>query len=184
MESPILPLPDYDLAETNRVAVSIPGSILDERYTRLLMERTDLSLDQVMLLDRIQKGLPIGRDEHRRLKADGLVEGRYPNLMVAGSVARVTGNAGRHIRERGFDTPYYMGLIIALVHEHGPVARREIDQALMPKLPDRLTDEQKRTKIHNLVQEIRRSGRIVNRGSRTRPAWVSGGRGSGGTAHS
>ena len=174
------PLPDYDLTETDRVAVSIPGSILDERYTRLLMERTDLDLEQVMLLDRIQKGLRIGRNEHRRLKADGLVEDRYSNLMVAGSVARATGNAGRHIRERGFDKRYYMDLIITLVSEHGPVDRREIDQALIPKLPDRLTDKQKRTKIHNLVQEIRRSGRIVNQGSRARSAWVSGGRDHGG----
>ena len=166
------PLPDYDLAETNRVVVSIPGSILDERYTRLLMERTDLGLDQVMLLDRIQKGLRIGRDEHRRLKDDGLVEGRYPNLMVAGLVARATGNAGRHIRERGFDTRYYMDLIVALVREHGPVGRREIDQALMPKLPDRLTDDQKRTRARNLVQELRLAGRIVNQGTRARPAWV------------
>ena len=82
------PLPDYDLTEPEQVAVSITGRILDERYTRLLMERTDLDLGQVMLLDRVQKGQRIGRDEHRRLKAAGLVEGRYPNLIVAGAVAQ------------------------------------------------------------------------------------------------
>ena len=168
------PLPDYDLTEmeTSRVTVSLHGCILDERYTRLLMERTDLDLNRAILLDRVQKGLPISRQEHRLMKAEGLVEGRYPNLMVAGLVAKATGEAGRHIRERGFDKQYYLDLIIALVREHGPVSRKEIDQALIPKLPDRLTDAQKRWQVQNLMQALRRSGQIVNRGTRTQPAWI------------
>ena len=166
------PLPDYDLTETSRVAVSLHGRILDERYTRLLMERTDLDLDRAMLLDRVQKGLSISREEHHRLKAEGLVEGRYPNLMVAGLVAKATGEAGRHIRERGFDKQYYLDLIVALVREHGPVNRKEIDQALIPKLPDRLTDMQKRTRVRNLIQGLRHANWIVNRGTRGQPAWT------------
>jgi hypothetical protein len=39
-------------------------------------------------------------------------------------------------------------------------------------LPDRLTDVQKRRKVHNLLQELRRSGSIVNRGNRVRPEWM------------
>lgn len=166
------PLPDYDLSKTGQVSVNLSGRILDERYTRLLMERTDLDLGQVMLLDRVQKGQRIDRDEHRRLKSAGLVEGRYPNLIVAGAVAKATGEAGRHIRERGFNQQYYLDLILALVREHGPVGREEIDQLLLPKLPDRLTEQQKRRKINNLLQKLRRAGNIRNRGSRPQPAWV------------
>jgi ATP-dependent DNA helicase RecG len=125
-----------------------------------------------MLLDRVQKGQAIDRDDHKRLKAAGLVEGRYPNLIVAGSVAKATGEAGRHIRERGFDKQYYIDLILALVREHGPVDRRQVDQVLIPKLPDRLSDEQKRRRVHNLLQELRRTGRIRNEGSRSRSTWV------------
>jgi len=153
--------------------VSLAGRVLDERYTRLLMERTDLDLMQVMLLDRVQKGQPIDRDEHRRLRAAGLVEGRYPRLIVAGAVAKAAGEAGRHIRERGFDKQYYLDLILALVREHQPVDRKDVDQLLLPKLPDRLTEEQKRRKIHNLLQELRRAGRIDNRGTRAQPAWYA-----------
>ncbi len=167
------PLPDYDLTEPRRVVVGISGRILDERYTRLLMERTDLGLDQVMLLDRVQKGLRIGRDEHRHLKAAGLIEGRYPSLMVAGAVARATGETGRHIRERGFDKQYYLDLILALVREHGPVGRTDVDDALLTKLPDRLTPQQKRRKVHNLLQELRVSGSIINRGTRSHPEWIA-----------
>jgi ATP-dependent DNA helicase RecG len=166
------PLPDYDLSEPNRVEVAISGRILDERYTRLLMERTDLDLWQVMLLDRVQKRQDISRDEHRGLKSAGLVEGRFPNLMVAGGVAKATGESGRYIRERGFDKQYYLDLILALVGEHGPVTRQDVDDALLSKLPDRLTAEQKRRKVHNLLQELRLSGSIVNQGTRSRPKWI------------
>ncbi len=167
------PLPDYDLSAPGHVAVSLSGRILDERYTRVLMERTDLDLAQVMLLDRVQKGQRIGRDEHRRLKSMGLVEGRYPNLIVAGAVARAAGEAGRHIRERGFNKQYYLDLILALVRQHQPVERKDVDQLLLTKLPDRLSQEQKLRKVHNLLQELRRSGVIDNRGSRSRPQWVA-----------
>lgn len=166
------PLPDYDLTNPGQVAVQLAGRILDERYTRVLMERTDLNLWEVMLLDRVQRGRRIGRDEHHRLKSAGLVEGRYPNLIVAGAVAKATGEAGRHIRERGFDKQYYLDLILALVREHGPVARRDVDQLLLAKLPDRLTEEQKLRKVNNLLQELRQTGRIENRGTRAKPKWV------------
>jgi fructose-bisphosphate aldolase class I len=85
-----------DPAGVHRVVAQqfeVAGRILDERYTRLLMERSDLDLGQVMLLDRVQKEQRISRDEHRRLKAAGLVEGRYPNLFVAAAIAKATGGA-------------------------------------------------------------------------------------------
>jgi ATP-dependent DNA helicase RecG len=167
------PLPDYDLTEPGHVTVTISGRILDERYTRLIMERTDLNLEQVILLDRVQKKKPIGRDEHRQLKASGLVEGRYPSPMVAGAVAKVTGETGRHIRERGFNKQYYLDLILALLREHGPVGRTAVDDVLLSKLPDRLTSKQKQRKVHNLLQELRRSGSIVNRGTRSHPEWMA-----------
>ncbi|MFM1798774.1 MAG: hypothetical protein RLZZ117_1052, partial [Cyanobacteriota bacterium] len=77
-----------------------------------------------------------------------------------------------HIREKGLDKQFYLDLILALVREHGPVARQDVDQALIPKLPDRLTGEQKRRKVQNLLQELRRAGQIDNCGSRAAPQWV------------
>jgi len=166
------PLPDYDLDTPGQVSVSISGRILDERYTRLLMEQTDLTLAQVMLLDRVQKGYRIDREDHRRLKAAGLVEGRYPNVIVSGAMAKATGEAARHIRERGFNKQYYLDLIRALIDEHAPVGRSEVDDLLVPKLPERMNDQQKRRKVHNLLQELRRAGRIANQGTRAEPRWV------------
>ena len=42
---------------------------------------------------------------------------------------------------------------------------------LVSNLPDRLSQEQKRRKVSNLLQELRRSGQIVKLGSLYRPRW-------------
>ena len=42
-----------------------------------------MNLGTIMLLDKVQKGQRIDADEAKRLKAAKLVEGRYPNLLVA-----------------------------------------------------------------------------------------------------
>ena len=94
------------------------GDSRGEQYTRLLMERTDLDLWQVMLLDKIQKRITVSRDDHRRLKVAKLVEGRYPNLLIAGQIAKALGQPARHIRERGFSKQYYLDMILSLVGEN------------------------------------------------------------------
>lgn len=166
------PLPDYNLEESERVHVTIYGNVIDLQYTQLLLKRTDFDLNTVILLDKVQKRLPISKEEHKRLKGEGLVEGRYPNLLVAGPVSRAVGEAGRHIRDRGFDQKYYRDLILDLLEEHGPVSRSWINDALVPKLPDRLSEKQKLTQVHNLIQWLRRAGLIVNLGTSRNPAWV------------
>jgi len=165
------PLPDYDLSNPERVAVEIPGRILDERYTRLLMANTDLDLATIMLLDQVQKRKRISLEAHRRLKAAKLVEGRYPNLIVAAQVAAATGEKAKHIRDRGFDNRYYRDLILDMIGKHQPVSRDEINQLLLDKLPEVLNEDQKMDKIHNLVSSL--SGkRIRNIGSRRISQWV------------
>lgn len=165
------PLPDYDLSQPERVMVTLRGRILDERYTRLLMAQTDLDLGTIILLDKVQKGQRISADEAKRLKVAKLVEGRYPNLIVAGRVAAVAGEKARHIRNRGFDSQYYRDLIVALVREHQPVSREDIDKLLLDKLPEVLTQEQKLSKIHNLLSSI--SGKAIrNAGTRSASRWV------------
>lgn len=168
------PMPDYDLSQPERVALTVRGRILDERYTRLLMAQTDLDLGTIILLDKVQKGQRIDAEGAKRLKAARLVEGRYPNLLVAGNVAAVAGQKAQHIRNRGFDSQYYRDLIVALVAEHQPVSREDIDALLLDKLPEVLTQEQKLTKVHNLLRNLAEAGVIQNVGVRRWPKWVLG----------
>lgn len=165
------PMPDYDLSEPERVKVTLRGRILDERYTQLLMAQSGLDLGLIMLLDKVQKGVRISPDEGKRLRAARLVEGRYPRLIVAGLVAAVTGQKAQHIRNRGFDSRYYRDLIVALVREHGPVSREDIDKLLLDKLPEALTPAQKVDKVHNLISSL--SGKVIrNVGTRQASRWV------------
>ena len=165
------PMPDFDLSQPERVMVTLRGRILDERYTRVLMAQSGLDLGLIMLLDKVQKGVRISADECKRLKAAGLVEGRYPNLLVAGPVAAATGHKAQHIRNRGFDSQYYRDMIVALVREHQPVSREDIDRLLLDKLPEVLTQPQRLSKIHNLISSL--SGKLIrNAGSRQVSQWV------------
>lgn len=167
------PMPDYDLSEPERVKVRLFGKVLDENYTRLLIEKADLSLLDVMALDKVQKGSPISKEKHRRLKKSRLIEGRYPNLFLSSRVAAATGEEVRHIRYRGFDQKYYKDFILELVREHGPISREKIDNLLMDKLPEVLTEKQKKTKIHNLLSILGgREKKIENLGSRKYPHWA------------
>jgi ATP-dependent DNA helicase RecG len=171
--SRFFPMPDYDLSQPERVAVKIGGRILDERYAQLLMNRMDLDLESIILLDRVQKRQPITRDEHQTLKRDGLVEGRFPNLVVAAQIAAITGEKAKHIRDKGFNNEYYRDLIVKIIREMQPVSREDIDQALLNKLPEILTQEQKLEKIHNLLTVLSRKERkIRNVGGRRYSRWV------------
>lgn len=155
------PLPDYDLSDPSRVAVTVRGRILDERYTRLLMRKTDLDLMSVVLLDRVQKGIRISKSEALRLRRAKLVEGRYPSLIISGKVAALTGSQAQHIRKRGFDNRYYRDLLLELIREHGPVSPDVINELFMEKLPDVLTAAQKRAKIKNLTYELAHKRHLI-----------------------
>lgn len=160
-------LPDYDLSRPDEVAVSVPGRIIDENYSRLLYDRPDLPLGDVLLLDRVQKSLPISRQDQERLAADGLVTAPPAAPTIPGP-ARDPGtqrDRRAEIRERQRDR------VFALIAERGPVGRAEIEAALTAELPDGLSETQKRTLVTNLIQELRRTGRIINRGPRRKPAW-------------
>jgi ATP-dependent DNA helicase RecG len=152
------PMPDYSI-EANasgvpRVEVSIAGQVLDAKYTLVLMKRSDLKLQHVLLLDKVQKGVRVSKADAGRLKKLGLAEGRYPRLIVSGRVAAATGAQVQHIRKRGFDNRYYRDLLVELIREHGPIGPNVITELFMEKLSDSLSNQQKRTKIRNLTFDL------------------------------
>ncbi len=172
------PLPDYliDSAEPGgpRVEVTVVGTILDVNYTRLLMRRSDLDLRQVLLLDRVQKRKPLDPNDAKVLKADKLIEGRSPNYYVSAKVAAWTGDKARYIRNRGLDEGYYNKLITDYLRKYGQATRQEIDDLLLPKLPEVLDPDQKANKIRNLMQVMRRDGVIHREGPKSKSFWRIG----------
>ncbi len=168
-----LPLPDYAVSDTD-VCLTIHGSVVDPAYTRVLMENSELALQDVLALDRVQKKLEIPGDAVLRLRQAGLIEGRKPNLYVSATVADATSKRAQYIKTRSFDDRHYEGLVIEYVREFGGASRKEIDVLLWNKLSDALDETRKKTKISNLISKLRASGRITNVGSRTKPDWRLG----------
>jgi ATP-dependent DNA helicase RecG len=168
------PLPDYDLTKQEKVVVSLRGEIIDERYSQLLMKRTDLDLWTIILLDKVQKKIRIERAQYRMLRSQETVEGRYPNIFVSAVIARATGEKAQHILNKGMDKKYYLDLILELIAEHGPVSRDDIDRLLYKKLPEVLSPTQKKNRIHNYLRELVRESRIINqKGTRGQGAqWI------------
>lgn len=168
-----LPLPDYDLdSQPGEVKVSIPGAVIDDSYSKLLMVRTDLALEDVLALDRVQKGKPISDDSATRLRKAGLIEGRKPRLHVSAVIAEATDARADYIRTRALDDSHYATLVLSYLDRFGTATRHDIDNLLMSKLSDALDVRQKRNKVSNLLAAMRRDGLIRNDGSRGHPRWI------------
>lgn len=149
------PLPDFNLSDPNKVVVKIAGRIWDENYTKLLMSKTDLALKTVVLLDRVQKSLPITDPEISQLKKLKLIEGRKPNLYISASIAGVTGEKTDYIKNKGFDNKYYRDLILEFITTFKHASRNELENLLEDKLPKVLSEQQKKDKIKNSLQYLK-----------------------------
>lgn len=166
-----LPLPDYDLSDPGEVKLTISGAVIDEAYSRLLMVRTDLPLEDVLALDRVQKRLPITDEAVARLRKAKLIEGRRPHLHVSATVAAMTERKADYIRTRAQDDAHFAQLIIDYLNQYGGASRKEIDALLGKYLPDVLDATQQRSKVTNLLSKMRRDGRIHNVGTQQKPRW-------------
>lgn len=167
------PLPTYDLDKFNRVSVTVYGKILDKNYTTLLYEDKSLDIRTVFLLDRIQKKMPITKDEYQDLKGRGLAEGRYPNIYVSLTVADVVGGQAQYIRNKGLKNTVYKQLILETLETQGQATQQEILEVLKPALSDVLDDKKKRKKVTNLLQAMKNTDKSVyNKKIEGRTVWV------------
>ena len=169
------PMPDYDLSEVNVTRMTLYGGVIDQAYSEMLMQKTNLPLADILALDRVQKKLLLDDEMVKHLRHAGLIEGRKPNLYVSASVARATDSKATYIRMRAQDDDYYAKLIMDYLQTFGHASRSEMDGLILSKLSDALDDEQKLKKISNLLTNLRRAGKIKNTGPRKTPRWTLAG---------
>ncbi|MCA0211894.1 MAG: putative DNA binding domain-containing protein [Proteobacteria bacterium] len=165
------PMPDYDLDDGRSVKLTIHGGVVDPTYTRLLMQKTDLALSDILALDRVQKKLPIDDATARQLRKADLIEGRKPRYHVSAAIAKATASQAEYIRTRAQDDEFYAKLVTDYLRSFGQASRKEINQLLLPKLSEALSEQQKLKKINNLLTKLRRRGTIFNAGSDVAPSW-------------
>lgn len=166
------PLPDYNLSERDAVKLTIHGRVVDSAYSEWLMQKTDLPLTDILALDRVQKKLPISQEAAARLRRAKLIEGRRPNLHISPAVAAAAGTKAEYIRARSQEDTHFEKLLTDYLREYGECGRAEIDNLLRPVLGELLSDEEKSNKINNLLTKWRRSGVIVNLGSKRTSSWA------------
>lgn len=155
------PLPDYHRSTNDQVVLEIYGQVIDENYTKLLIERSDLDLTTVILLDQVQKRQPITAEAASRLRREGLIEGRKPNYYVAARIAAATGSKAHYIRNRGLEKAKLKEFVIEHIREFGPSTREQLEVLLFPMLSKGLDDAKKRNQIKNLLTEMRSRDKTV-----------------------
>ena len=166
------PMPDYDLSEPQAVKMTLHGAVVDAAYSRLLIQKTNLPLSDILALDRVQKKLPIDDVMVKRLRQVKLIEGRRPHLYVSAAVASATAAKADYINTRGQDDEFYAKQICDYLTKFGSASRQEVDKLLWSKLSDALDSTQRQNKIGNLLTGMRIGGVITNAGTRKVPKWV------------
>lgn len=165
------PMPDYDLSE-GKVKVTISGKILDMDYARLLARNKDLALEEIMMLDKVQKKKALTDFEEKHLRSKKLIEGRKPSFYIGIKVAQKTGQKAAYSKNKAFDKSYFLDLIVKAIREHKSLERSEVDELLWKKLPDWMNEKQRKIKINNLLSELRKKNKIENKGTFKMPKWV------------
>ena len=165
------PLPDYDIAgQPASVSVMLYGRVLDKGYVDALMTNSDLSLEDAVLLDQIQKGRKPPACELRRLRAKGLVEGRSPRLRISAQLAVAMGQEVAYLNQKGPSVEDCKKAVCDLL-AMAPQPRVEIDALLMDKLMLWIPGASERKKyIKELLADMARQGTIRNIGKPTRGA--------------
>ena len=156
------PMPDYSFEE-NYVKVEIVGNVIDENFAKVIMKNNDLSLSDVMALDKVQKRKEISDYEIKMLKARNLIEERKPNFYISAEIAKNTEDSklmASYIRNRAFDDDLYKQQILAYLEQYGKANRSQIQELIGKHLPDVLTKEKKYNKLKNILQSMRTAGLI------------------------
>lgn len=156
------PMPDYSFEE-NYVKVEIVGNVIDENFARVIMKNNDLSLIEVMALDKVQKRKEVNDSEIKLLKEKSLIEGRKPNFYIAAEIAKNTEDSklmASYIRNRAFDDDLYKQQILAYLEQYGKANRSQIQELIGKHLPDILTEDKKYNKVKNILQSMRIAGLI------------------------
>jgi ATP-dependent DNA helicase RecG len=152
------PMPDFVFdSAPDSVSVRIYGKTLDDKYVHALMSTTELTLEDAVLLDRVQKGQALAPDQVKRLRAKNLVAGRGAKIFISAQVADATNTQNQYVLNKAFDDDYYKRMLINRL-KLGPTSGVELRQLVIDKLPAMLNPQEKEMKVKNLRTALRLRG--------------------------
>ena len=167
------PLPDYR-HDAHSVEVTIYGHVVDQAYSSLLLlKRGDLKLDDVCLLDRVQKKLKIDARAVAHLRREGLIEGRLPHVHVSAKIAALTGQEASYMRRKERPSAYYRDLLLEYIAKFDGSSREKINEYMVEEIRGDLTKDEKLAKITTWMTHLRKSGKIKNIATDRKPSWIA-----------
>ena len=165
------PMPDYDFSN-KQVKATLIGKVLDIDFSRILARNPALSLEEIMILDKVQKKKELSDEEIKHLKGKGLIEGRKPNFHFSHGVAEKVDQKAEYIKNRGFKDQHYKDLILEFIDKYGGASKEDIDKLILDLLPSVLNPEQKENKVRNLVYAMSKKDNLIkNYGTQRKPLW-------------
>ena len=158
------PMPIYDLSG-QKVRCEIQGKVLDENFAKILVNNPDLSLPEIIMLDKVQKReySSLTDDAVALLRQKKFVEGKRNSLYLSFRIVERSKHIGMkasYKKNKSFNDAYYKKLIEDYLLKFGSASRTDLDELLLDKLPDVLDETQKYTKVTNLLASLRRAGKI------------------------
>jgi ATP-dependent DNA helicase RecG len=158
------PLPNYNF-EDNKVKVTITGKILDENFAKIIIKNSNLGLDEIILLDKVQKHKEISENEFKHLKKLKYIEGSRLNFYLSYQIIESTNDENlqaEYLANRSFDDSHFKDMILECLKKWGKTKRNKIDNLIIPKLSTALSEEKKKNKVTNYLSALRMEGKIVN----------------------
>lgn len=161
------PMPDYEIDNDKReVAVRLYGNAINQKYTTLLKEKKELTLEDCILLDAVQKGHRINETDAQNLLNRGLVEGEYPDLTISLSIARQTKQLPEYTKVKGLERDKIKQMALQFIQNAGEegTKKNSILDYLKDVLPQRNSQEQNLRLLGNILSEMYSEKKVVLKG--------------------
>lgn len=82
--------------------------------------------------------------------------------MVSKEVAQATGTEVDYSLKKGLSDKYYKDLLMEAFKAHSILTRHQINQLLVAKLPDVMSNQQKLDKVGNILTYLRKKGCVFS----------------------
>lgn len=172
-----MPLPTYDLADPNRVKVTLFNHEIDPIYGQILQANPELPMATVILLDKIQKGTALSDEEAHEVVAYGLARfGRDDTLELVPPY--VSNNDSCSDNQAIRNTQFEAGnkslrkAIIEILY-NGPKSRNAIVDALQEEWSDVYEPHAKlASKVYRILVAMERQGLVQSEGNTRARIWL------------
>ena len=161
------PMPDYEIdAAKKEVAVRLYGNAINEKYTKLLKENKELSFEDCLLLDAVQKGHQLNEVDAQNLLSRGLIEVQDDQYYISLDVARKTKQVPEYTKSKGLEKQKLIQMILQYLKNAGEEGSKRdgIYEYLKDVLPQNKTREQQLRMLGDLLNSMKDEKLIIAKG--------------------